>query len=82
MDIGVINKYLKPAVENKTLYSIGSTSLKEFYLNRMKDIVFDDDNNVLVWKDTETNMLLFFDYSDINTMWIWDKDTAKAPYQG
>ncbi|ALN97751.1 hypothetical protein Bp8pS_072 [Bacillus phage vB_BpuM-BpSp] len=79
MEAPTINKILKPAVEEKTLHHISTTSLKCFYFSRMNDIVFDDEHEVLKWRSIDDGMNYYADYTDINMIVCKDTPDQEIP---
>jgi arginine/ornithine N-succinyltransferase beta subunit len=81
-----IDKFLKPLVSKeqyeltgKSLYYFMATSTQRFYFDQMDEIVFDDESEVVQWKDTQTKSFFFFDYADINMVVAIDKDSVIIP---
>jgi len=66
MLVGAIASVLKPAVQNETLFYISSTTGKSVYASRIKDVLFDDTNNIITWTDSTNGLLYHMDYADIN----------------
>jgi hypothetical protein len=61
-----IERYVKPMVTDGTFFYLSTTCLKSFYTSHMEDITFDDEAEIVSWKDVEYGILYHFDYADIN----------------
>jgi hypothetical protein len=66
MTVTGIANYVKPMVADGTFFYLSTTCLKSFYTSHMTDITFDDEAEIVSWKDVEYGILYHFDYADIN----------------